>query len=58
MKLTIGKKYLWSKAEDVVLVKDIEKDIAFVEVMGCKDKVYTIGQRIWVFINDMKEQGG
>ena len=54
VKPIIGKRYLWSKQEDTVLVKDIEKDIVFAEVISCDDKKYKVGQKMWVFIEDLK----
>ena len=56
MKLTIGKVYKWAELEDLVQVKDVENDIAYVEIKRCKDGHYVVGQRMWVFIKDLKEE--
>ena len=56
MKTTIGKVYKWSELEDLVQIKDIENDIAYVEMKSCKDAHYVAGQRMWIFVKDLKEE--
>ena len=56
MKPSINNKYLWSKEKDIVQVKDMEKDLALIEMKVCSDKKYNIGDKFWVFIKDLRER--